>query len=259
MLLIERVRFGNWLGLMISVVILGVIVFFAYDVQADKVRTDYREAIEPVILGDHIRGMTVRVEMIDATVVFQHMPDGSRAVNAQYQGSSESEVSISVQENEPGMVELTITERRPNRIPHLEEIGRGELLVFLPVGIPIENLVFTNHRGATTLDFRFLNVPRFDVRIDDALVGVALHLPPQGNTTSNLSIQKGGLQIYVDPNIPLQINGAPVGGRTELDENRYLFLEGGGIESRGGLTEFNIRLSLNMPDGSLIIQPPQPT
>lgn len=251
MLLIDRVRFGNWLALGLSVPILAAIIYFAYDLQSQKQRTDYVETLDPIPLSENIKGVYVKVETLAAIVVFRTTDDGARAVGAHFVGSSESRLSIAAQENEEGILNFRVTETRPNRIPKLDAVGSGELQVFLPVGVTVSNLAFTNQRGLVTLDFRALDVPRFT--IDNGADDVDLYLPRNGVAIGNIRIGDGNLRIVVDPSASLRVEGAP--SDTRLNQNDYSLLANGIIESRGGLREFQFNLRLDLPNGSLTIQP----
>ncbi|HLA44023.1 MAG TPA: hypothetical protein VJZ27_11340, partial [Aggregatilineales bacterium] len=255
MLLIDRVRFGNWIALALSMVILGVIVYFAYQTQSDIVRDEYVESIEPIFLGDHIQGVNVNIEILDATVTITD--SGTRALDATFTGSTESEVTIAVQENEDGIVDFTITEKRTSGIPNLGAMGSGELQVLLPVGVTINSLNFNNKDGTATFNFQSLDVPRFNIQNQHG--NVALFLPHSGITISDVNIASGDLRLVVDPAITLQVRNAPPQPRTLVDENVYLFLANGGIESKGGVTDYDFIVNLAMPGGRLTIQRPEGT
>ncbi len=254
-LLYDRVRFGNWLALVISLVFLGGVVWYAYQIRADDMRADYIEILNPIPLGDHIQGVTVEVEALDATVIFRpynpEESDTQHAIGAKFTGSRESRIEVSVQENEDGIVNLTITEKRPNSLPNLRYVGRGQLEIYLPREVPIQALNFRNRKGLVTLDLRLLDVPRFD--ISNASGDIDLYMPLNSIVIGDISIEKGNLQIIIPPQISLRISGAPA--NREINVNDYLSVQGGDIESRGGLTAFQVNLQVNIPNGTLTIKP----
>lgn len=252
MLLAERVRFGNWLSLGVAVALVGGVTVFAYSNRVNELRDDYVEAVGPVELGENIQGMVVNVETENVRVIFRHNDLwDDNTTGAQFIGSRESDVSIVIQEDDAGILNVTITENRPNVIPNLRDVGRGELEVYLPIGTPINELNFTNRRGPSTLDFRNVNIPRFDV------VNVAgdmnLLMPRFGTVIGDVTIEEGNLNLEIPPDIPLRVIGAPSGNRRALNPNDYLSLEGGVIETRGGFTAFQVDLRVDLGEGTINI------
>ena len=253
MLLIDRVRFGNWLALVLSIVGLAVIVFFAYDARANEVRADYVEVVEPIPLGDNIQAVNVDVRVRDATVTFRAADNAERAIGARFVGSTESEVRIAVLEDENGVVNLSVVEERPNAIPNLERMGRGELEVLLPVGVPVTDLTFISESGGTTFDFRALDVPRFDV--EQGSGGMNLWLPLRGVAIGDVILDDGNLSIIVEREASLRVEGRR--GATNVLDGAYSALADGTIESRGGLIEFQYNLRADVPGGTLTIETPE--
>jgi hypothetical protein len=254
-LLIDRVKFGNWLALLISLVFLAGVIFMAYSSRADDLRDDYVEVVEPVPLGDNIVGVNVDVQSVDTTVIFRpytlEETDNPRSVGAKFTGSKESRVTITIEQDDQNRLNLTVVETRPNSIPNLEDMGRGQLEVYLPVGVTIDNLNFENQNGPVTFDFRQVDVPRFNIvnRSGD----IDLYMPLEGIVIGDVTIDEGNLLVVIPPDISLRVSGTQ--GSRELDTNVYLPIEGGDIESRGGLSEFQVILRANVPDGTLSIRP----
>ena len=252
MLLIDRVRFGNWLALALSLGGLAAVIYFAYDARENLERTEYVETVEPVPLGENINGVAVDVFVKNAAVTFRTTDLGDRAIGATFVGSTESEVSISIVEDEDGIVNMTVVENRPNQIPSLEGTGRGNLQVLLPVGVAVTSLNFESETGGTLLDFRSLDVPRFDVTLGKG--NMDLFLPLRGVAIGNVTISDGDLNIVIDTDATLRVDGNR--GSTIVDQNNYLFLADGSIQSLGGLTEFQYNLRTELPGGTLLIETP---
>lgn len=254
-ILIDRVRFGNWLALLISVAFLGGIIMYAYRIRADDMREDYIEILNPIPLGEHIQGVVVEVDTLDATVVFRpYTPEEfetQRAIGAKFTGSRESRLDVSVQENEEGIVTLKIAEKRTSSIPNLRDVGRGQLEIYLPLEVPITNLDFFNKRGLATFDLRLVDAPRFNIVNESG--DIDLYMPLNSIVIGDVAINDGNLQVIIPPQISLRISGAPA--NREINVNDYLSVQGGDIESRGGLTEFQVNMRVNIPDGTLTIKP----
>jgi hypothetical protein len=125
--------------------------------------------------------------------------------------------------------------------------------VLLPVGVPVTDLTFITDHGQTTLDFRILDVPRFDVSQGSG--SMDLWLPLRGVAIGDVTIDDGDLRILIDPDAALRIEGNR--RATTLNQNIYSPLADGSVESRGGLVEFQYNLRINLPGGALTIQPPE--
>lgn len=259
MLLMDRVKFGNWLALALSVPLMGGIIYFAYDVQRNKIRTDNVIPIpaEPILLGDNIQGVTIHLELLDSTAYVRPIEVSARAMTAVFTGSTESTIDYSALQNEQGVVEFVVTERRQGGLPNLAEMGRGHLDMRLPIGIPIQNLYLHNTYGGLRVDLRTVNVPRFDIQSDFG--DVDLYLPDltateQGAVFGDMTLSDGNLRIIVERNVPLRITGATT--RAILDSNTYLRdSENGLIESRNA-SNFVIQIQVNQLSGPITILTP---
>jgi hypothetical protein len=225
----------------------------------DEQRTEYREEIAPIELGEHIQGVRVKTEILNAAVIFQTTPDLARVIGARYLGSRATEVTMSLTEDSAsGIVTLTITETQAEALPRLSDVGRGTLVVTLPVGIPIVEFDFQIERSAATLDFRALQVPRFT--LTSQVSDVELYLPVQGSVPEgNVTVQDGNLLIEVNPSITLRVSGAPRDERfVEVNQNDYIVTMGGIIESRraAGQQGYDMALAVDLPNGTLTIRGP---
>lgn len=254
-LLIDRVRFGNWLALVLSLVLLGGLIWYAYRIRSDDLRQDYTEILNPIPLGEHIQGVVIDVNALDATIVFrpytQEETSEPRSIGAKFTGSRESHLEVSVQEDEQAVVHFSVTEKRPDSIPNLRDVGRGQLEIYLPIGIPVQDLQFTNKKGLVTLDLRQVDVPRFNITNDSG--DIDLYMPLSSVVIGDVNIRSGNLLIVIPPQIAMRISGAPE--NRELNVNDYVSVQGGDIESRGGLLEFQVELNVNLPGGTLTIKP----
>lgn len=255
MLLMERVRFGNWLALVISLAVLAGVIVYAYDYHAERVKTDYTVMLapEPLMLGENIQGMNITVETLGAKIDF--IPAPGRATYARFIGSKESHVDIAAQEQENGLLELTVKEEYLNRLPNIADMGRGELQVLLPLNMPILNVELTNQNGPITFDFRYAEVPRFNLH--NVHGNVDLHLPLAQTAGTDLQIigditvSEGNLTLYLSPSVPVRITG--VSDNLEFDRDAYS-RDGEIIETRGGLTSFQYAIRVSVPKGTLTLK-----
>ena len=248
-----RVRFGNWLALGLSAITLGIVIFLAYEARIEDPQDSYTETLNMITLGDHIQGVDVQIKLVNnTTVTLQSTPDLAKVIGANFVGSKASEVSISAQEDDNGVVTLTITEHRPHAIPKLEDVGRGELVVTLPVGVPITNLTFSNERGRTTLDLRALDVPRMNVQ--NRFGDVDLWMPFSGIVIGDVIIDEGNLQIVVLPEVSLRVTGSH--RLAEYNQNVYIKLDDGTIRSEN-TSEFEFNLRVSVPKGTLTVISPE--
>ncbi len=255
MLLMERVRFGNWLALLISLAVLGGVIVYAYDYHAERVKTDYSVMLapEPLMLGENIQGVNISVQTLGANLDF--IPAPGRAINATFLGSTESHVNISAQEQENGLLDLVVTEEHVNTLPNIAAMGRGELQVLLPLDMPILNIELTNQNGRITFDFRYIQVPRFNLQNVRGNVDLYLPLAQTAGTSlqiiGDVIVSEGDLTLYIPSSLPIRITGAP----NNLDFNRDAYTRDGDIiETRGGLTSFQYAIKVSVPKGTLILK-----
>jgi hypothetical protein len=262
MLFGERIRYGNWIALALSLALLGGVVYLGYINRIDEVRTENVQTLDPIPLGDHIQGVNVNVSTLNTVVKFEATADVAKVIGARFVGSKASDVNISVQENESGIVNLVISETRASSLPDFNDVGISELVVTLPAGVAINDLQFTSERGQITLDFRVLNVPRFNIvsQNGDIELYMPIAMTPEQNMQGDITVTQGNLMLVVPSTIPMSVLNAPSDGeRREMNLNVYqVLLEGSNVTiETDGFNAFQIVVRVDVPRGTLTIKAPE--
>ncbi|MBI5960575.1 MAG: hypothetical protein HY866_17685, partial [Chloroflexi bacterium] len=154
----------NLIGLIVAAAALAGIIFFAYQQQADKLRTDNKRPFSQVLAPEIAR---VRLDLsLDRTAItIRPAQDDPRELAANFVGSRASEVAMEWSvEGDTGI--LRILETHTSSIPKLEDYGRGTLEVILPADVVIELFTLTSSRGDITADLRPLRVEQFDFSVE---------------------------------------------------------------------------------------------
>jgi hypothetical protein len=230
-------------GLAVVLVLLAGIVWFAYQKQADTLRTDNVQTFSQDLPAEVAR---VRVEAtLDRTAVTVNPVQGS-TLSAEFKGSRESDVRLDWSvDGEAGI--LRISETHPNSIPQLEDYGRGTLVVSLPADVVIELFSLNSTRGDVTADLQPLRVEQLDLTIDKG--NLAIHLPSLDVLQGKLKTGSGSVELFVPQTMALilQMHG---GSDLQYDTLRYDLLEGGKLK-RVNTQAFQI--SLDVWGSSLIV------
>lgn len=223
-------------GLLAVLALLAGIVWFAYQKQADVLRTDNVQTFSQDLPVEVAR---VRVEVsLDRTTLTVNPAQGS-VLAAEFKGSQESEVKMNwLVEGDAGI--LRITETHPNAIPRLEDYGRGALVVSLPADVVIELFSLTSTRGDVTADLQPLHVEQLDLSVDEG--DFSIHLPGLDVLQGKLKTGDGRVQLFVPPTMALilQMHG---GSTPQYDALRYDLLEGGKLK-RVNTQAFQISLDI---------------
>ncbi len=223
-------------GLVAVLVLLAGIVWFAYQKQADTLRTDNVQTFSQELPAEVAR---VRVEAtLDRTTVTVNPVQGS-TLSAEFKGSRESKVTLAWSvEGDAGI--LRITETHPNAIPRLEDYGRGALVVSLPADVVIELFSLDSTRGDVTADLQPLRVEQVDLKVGQG--NLAIHLPGLDVLQGSLNTGSGTVQLFVPSTMAmiLQMHG---GSTPQYDTLRYDLLEGGKLK-RVNTQAFQISLDV---------------
>ncbi|NJL93705.1 MAG: hypothetical protein HC915_08210 [Anaerolineae bacterium] len=260
LLLANRLRWrgqrlpSSWMALLLTSALLLGVIAYAYQSQADELRDDYQEVLEPIPLGEHIQGVNVQVQVLSTALFVQHSPAFERVIGTRFAGSEASEVRIAAQEDENALVTLSVQERRPDWLPRLTEVGRGSLQVTVPVGVPLNNLDVANRAGAITLDLQAVQVSRLSVSSGSG--DTELYMPLEGTLIGDIRLAEGNLLIVIRPEVRLRIENSPE--TVEVNPNNYRALVGGITESITVMgAEYDMILTLDMPNGTLTIVSPE--
>jgi hypothetical protein len=237
MLVGRRVRFGNVFILMLSIALTAGVVVTAYSKQAAVLRTDYTQNVLQAVPAD-ARALRVTVNTLLATVEIGVGP--GRTVSGQFTGSTESQFASSFTVTD-GVATLSLIELRPNAVPQLAAIGRGQLLLTLPANVTIDTLTVRGGQGDLTLNLQTAPLRTIDARIGSGALIVNLPaLPPQSALAGSLRTDGGDLTLNVPPGLTLKLSVES--GRPVFDPANYLALQGGIVQS-AGVRDFQAVLS----------------
>ena len=218
------------LGVLLTIVILGGIVWFGYQHQANVLRTNHVETLNQTLPPDIAR-LRVDLNVRRTGVVITPAVEDGRAVLAEFRGSRESVVNMGWS-IEGDTAVLTITETAPNSIPKLEDYGRGTLAVMLPADAVIDTLTLTGSRGDVSVDSRLLKIEQINLVVDSG--NLALYLPTLDVLQGDLRTDDGGIDIYVPAGMALILKTR--GGEPDLkyDSFQYDWLRDGTLKYKAG-------------------------
>lgn len=217
---------GRRVNLMIVVlgavlVNLAGIMWLAYQQKADELRDDQRVPLADV-LPEAVEEMSVSIDVKRTSVILLRA-EGGRTVEAEFTGSNESEIDLRLVVD-GSRATLTAAEDYPSRIPLLEDYGRGELVVYLPAGIDIDELAVAVEAGDVVLDVLDLAVQTLAVRANNGDLTVSL---PRGDVLrgGRLHVENGGMELTVPQDIVLTLGLAPGSGRPSYEYDTILYDE----------------------------------
>jgi hypothetical protein len=256
-LLAGRVRFANWGILLASVAVVVVIANFAYAERSQEYREDYRESWQDV-LPDTVEQLTINIETTDTLVALTNAPE-PRQAQVEFVGSTESELDVQLEVTGTAAT-FNITETRSGILPRLAEVGRGRINIFLPWGVFIQELNFTNDDGPVTLDLTNLEIRWVDAQLSRGNMKLCL---PQRVANEDfvmignqVQLGNGELRMVVPDGVTLSLATNSESQPTYIPAARasnYVFLFEGGLETRGVVNnQFDVLLDLNV-DGDVIL------
>ena len=218
------------LAVMVTVVLLGIVIWQAYVKQADVVRADSIVTFTEQI-GGEVVSLRIEVDLKRTAVTIESASESTRMLDAVFSGSQESDVSMAWRVD-AGIGSLRIDELYKNAIPKLEDYGRGTLVLQVPAGVPVELIRLDAAEGTVTGQIDSLLIQRIEVSIDAG--DIALQLPGQDAVTGVLRTDYGNILITVPDDVPLRIRLAEGSANPEYDydEMRYYLLAGGTLERR---------------------------
>lgn len=246
-----RIRYANWIILGLSVAFVVIIANFAYAERNSEYRDDYQDSWQ-TSFPPEVEQLIVQIEAKDTRVALSNSAEPREAL-VEFRGSSQSTVAVDVTINGTTAT-YSIIETRPSILPLLSETGRGELLIYLPWEIFIQELNYVSDDGPVTLDFSQLAIRQLNAEVKRG--HMMLCLPEQALTDNfvlignTLSLGNGNLRMVVPPNLTLSLETNNDSEPTYIPEVRagdYVFLFGGGLESRGVQNnQFNVFLSIDV-------------
>lgn len=254
----DRLPLGNFVAIVVSIILVGGIAAFAYTSRVDEARDDQQITWDETIDAT-VNLLQVNVEALDTGVeFFSAAPADARYIAATYTGSNASEINPSYDETD-GIATLTLREVRAELFPPLDQIGRGTLRVELPQNLALA-VAFEGANGDITFDLDQTHLERltFVLQQGSALVTLPEYDPQSATVRQNpgaLTVFNGNLRILAPENIDGQfVLNKATNQRPQFNDVDY-FLEDNINEwilrARRSEGRPVIRYIVNVPNGSL--------
>lgn len=240
-------RFAPLIALILTAGGVAFTVTIAYSTRAEIPRAENVVRFEQV-LDDSVERLHVIVRGQQTSVeISPVVPDQQTLLNAEFVGSTESVVTPEFSVNEEGVASFVFEETRPNDIPSLEAIGRGQMRIELPLGVPIA-LDFTTENGTVSLNLLGLEITRLDVVMQqgDLLLG----LPRSAlERRAEVFVGRGDVTVFVPEDVGLQVtsNATP-----QFSGGNYLFDPASGAYLSRRFDDLETKIELNLTAGGRI-------
>jgi hypothetical protein len=260
LLLRGRLPLAGLLALIVSLALAAGIGAYAFSARSQEQRTDYEETIsQPISAGLGL--LRIRVMTLATDVEVLRAVDAGAGIQGVFVGSTESRVAVDYDEPGDGSATFTLRETRPNPFPMLEALGRGQLRLELPAGIPLDVEVIGDD-GAVTLNMRETALERMnlDLARGDALVIIPAYQPVsggQGGSQGTLAVRDGAITLVVPSSVAarLELDRGGSGIEPEYDPGVYNFLFNRVLESRTiEIAETVVRFNITAPRGRVRLQ-----
>lgn len=211
-------RYASLIALIMVVAAVAGTVTLAYSNRSSTQRSDNTVQFQQVLDAD-IERLHVIVRGLETSVeISPTVPDQEAIITAEFLGSLESVVEPEFSLGDDGVATFTLSETQPNSIPALETVGRGQMRIELPLGIPIA-LDFTTGTGTVSLNLLGLQVTRLDVAMDGG--NLLLSLPVSAfERRGEVFLGRGDVTVFVPENVGLEV--ATNGREPQFAEGEYL-------------------------------------
>ena len=251
----RRVPVARWtldtssIGVVLTVVLVAGVTWFAYTKQGDVVRTDNVVTFAET-MPDDVESVQIVVNVERTAITIIPTGDAPRTLDAEFVGSTGSDVTMDwTIDGSVGV--LTIRETIPESIPKLDEYGRGTLAISLPTNVIIEPFDLTGVSGDVTLDLSTVFVRQLQVDVGKG--DILLYLPRVDVLQGNLATNGGAIELFVPPGTALDVKLAPGSGepRYQYDQFRYDLLRDGELKP-ANTTAFQYVLNVSLKGGELL-------
>lgn len=227
----DRIQFGSFVALILSVFIIGGIATTAFSARSGQARDEKQITIAESV-GDNIQLLQVNLEVLTTNIEILSLETTARDIQATFAGSEESDIVWEYEESAEGLATFTLRETRANPFPRLDAIGRGRMSIALPRNLAT-SIAFKNQDGIATFNLGQLALERLDL---DVYKGDVVITMPAYNPLSPSVQQNPGNLVVRDGNITIRVP-EDVGGRfvlnrdlsrrPEHDTTRYLLIDDG--------------------------------
>lgn len=258
-LLRERLRFGSFITLVVSGLLVAGVIAAAFSSRATQLRSDYQNTLDQSVSPD-INLLRVQVTTLSTDVEIVRSLQ-TRSISGQFIGSSESLFESIYNEPGDGAASLTISETHPNQFPLLEAVGRGTFRLELPADIPLD-VEFKGGDGTLTLNMSGLSLERLnmDLQKGDAVVSLPAYQPLGSSSDSSLGafvVRDGDVTVRVPGSVAarLELNRGGSPSQPVYDTQLYNYLVGDILEARNfDSAAIKLRYALTAPRGLITVE-----
>jgi hypothetical protein len=195
----RRLRFANFLVVVVCVVLVGGVITTAYSQLSGRVnvenRTPFLQTVEPDITA-------LKINMTTLLADIEIVPENTPTIAGEFAGSFESIVTNNYQ-IDGSTATFTLLEAQNNPIPSLASMGKGKLTLRVPSGLTIEQLTITGREGNLQLDISLITVKNLSVNLGGGNLNIKL--PDKSGLIADIKTGRGGALVTVPPTIAANI------------------------------------------------------
>jgi hypothetical protein len=252
----RRLPFLRWrietslIGVVIIVLLVGGMVWFAYQKQADVVRADNVQSFSEA-LGEDITRVQLEFAVERTSITIIPAGGDGRLLDVLFKGSDASQVEMTwVAEGDLGV--LSVREIYEDSIPKLEDYGRSTLAVTLPTSVVIELFELSGGPGDVTVDLTPVHMRQIALAVEAG--NIQLTLPALDTLQGELRTSDGSIELLVPAGRALDLKLSPGSGepRYSYDEFKYDVLLNGELKP-ANTTAFQYALNVWLKDGAALI------
>jgi multidrug transporter EmrE-like cation transporter len=170
-----RAPFSAVLALVATVILVSGVALFAYNTRATQPRDQQQLPIDQPLDADVT---LLRVALLTLDTDLRIEPTTERAIRGQYIGSNASTIVIDFTSGSNGDANFSLQETRNTQLPSLADVGRGQLLLQIPVGIAVD-VGYRGGQGAAEFSLSGVSLERLNIAqgVGDVLVTLPLYDP----------------------------------------------------------------------------------
>lgn len=257
-----RLALGNWLALVVSLVLVVVVSSVAFNTRATQQRDEYQEPVGQVIAPE-VTLLRLRMDIQTADIEILPTINPNRQITGLFSGSMQSVLQPTYSQ-EGAFAILSLVESQSSAYPLLEHVGRGTLRLELPPGLPLD-IEIRGENGDVLLNTSGLSIERMnlDLQEGNALVTLPVYEPlasEGGQSLGTLAVRNGDITLSIPSAVAarLELNRNGSGIEPEYDPSVYNFLVGDVLESRNIETaEIAVSYTVTVPRGWIRVQVPE--
>lgn len=220
---IARLQLGiSLVGLVATLALLAAVIWFAYQKQADVLRTDQVRTFSET-LGPGVTRVRLELDVARTSIAVTPAVVNPRELAVVFTGSEQSRVETTwAVEGETGI--LRLSESYSSRIPRLEDYGRGSLVVTLPPDVRVELLSLRGQASDMAVDLLTLRTDRIELSVDRG--DLSLTLPSQDILAGALLTGSGTIDVFVPRDLRLILKAEGGSGDFRYPSNYELLADG---------------------------------